>query len=106
MKYKVLYCGKKLDLVEASNENEAINKVRAEFNFEAVDYETDKIKKEEERERRWEHKRCECGRPLYKHITKHNNTYWLCNICRDKFCYTNEGKKDKFHTKWSPDDFT
>jgi hypothetical protein len=99
MKYKVSYCGKKLDLVDANNEEEAIEKVRAKFNFQAVDYEEDKRKKEEERKKRWEEKRCEdCGLKLALHITPHNHRYWICARCSHKFCYTDEGQKDYTHT--------
>jgi hypothetical protein len=104
-KYRVLYCGKKLDIVEAKNEKEAINKTRAEFNFEAVDDEVEKKKKEDERIKQWELKKCECGYPLVKHITRNNHIYWICSKCSDKFCYNDKGKKDFAHTKWCQDDF-
>jgi hypothetical protein len=48
---------------------------------------------------------CDCGFALTLHITKNNNRYWTCPLCSDKFCYTDDGKKDFEHTKWCQDDF-
>ena len=59
----------------------------------------------EKSEKLWAEKKCECGKKLHKHITKHKNIYWICNNCRDRFCYNDNGKKDYTRTKWSVYDF-
>lgn len=121
MKFQVLYCNEKIDVVEAKDEASAIEKIRDKINFSAYDYD----KEEERKKKNWEtyhecpgcnytcfvvekdeekykpltdkeHELFKAGKLIPQPITVHIK-YWKCSRCQRKWKENGKEIRRKTH---------